>query len=257
MAEVELDTISLIQGPKSLEYFGDLSQKVDESWWPFFSLRTVIAELEDIAKKLAIRELNGEVIYPKKENMFRIFLLVPLDAVKVVGMGQDPYANGHATGVAFSGGGKTANVVPGSLKNIVKEVQRCYPKRTIPDLVDPSLEGWCKQGVFLINHCLSVTEHQEGGHKGLWMGFITEVIDVIVKKDSVIPWMLWGSRVRRCQDLIQKRGGTNILICGHPSPRSVAFFRENGHFLEVDRIMLENGWDEIAWWKFNDSCEEE
>lgn len=247
----------LKQGPLSLAYFGSLSDRVDESWWPLFNRDTVIRELEDIAKKLKAREELDEVIFPMKDKMFRVFLVTPLDSVRAVIMGQDPYANGHATGIAFSGGGKNANTVPASLKNIVKEVQRCYPKRTIPDLVDPSLEGWCAQGVLLLNHCLSVTEHQEGGHKGLWMGFITEVIDIIVKKDSVIPWLLWGSRVRRCQDLIQKRGGTNILICGHPSPRSVSFFQENGHFLEVDRIMLENGWDEIAWWRFNSSCDEE
>lgn len=234
------------QGPNSVEYFGDLAELIHPSWYDTFT--TAKTQLEFVCAKLLKEVATGEVIYPPVQNMLRSFLITPLDSVRCVIVGQDPYYGGDATGVAFSGGREG---VPESLKNIVKEVRRCYPHKLIPDLTDPCIEGWSQQGVLLINSSFSVSDSTPGGHRGRWLGVITRIIDSVVGTSSVIPWMLWGAKAKLLEHTLEEKGASNIWTCGHPSPRSVYLYREHGQFVMCDDVLIASGWDPINWSRFN------
>lgn len=226
-----------------MEWFHDVLDTVHSSWVPLFSSVKMKEELADIEKRLNRCIGEGKVIYPKRENILRLFSLVPLEDIKCVIIGQDPYASGDATGVAFSGGRNTN--IPASLANIWKEVTRCYP-RTQP-LSSPSLEGWCEQGVFLLNRALTVVEGKPGAHLGIWSGAISLVVNAIADYNANIPWLLWGREAKKISDRLDQKQCTHVLVCGHPSPFSVKLFMGNGHFLEVNKYLEADGDEPIDW----------
>ena len=114
----------------------------------------------DLAARVnALRE-QGERIYPPQRDVFRAFDECPFDKVRVVILGQDPYAReGQAIGRAFAVPESTKT--PPSLKNIFKEVQRDYPSGLLPT---SSLKAWAEQGVFLLNTTLTVAEGRSNSH---------------------------------------------------------------------------------------------
>jgi uracil-DNA glycosylase len=243
----------LIQCEEVVAYFGDLTERIHPSWYETFSSISCQRELKDIVKRLKKKEDAGDSIYPPKENIFRVFKLVPLriegdeegESVKCVVIGQDPYPSGDATGVAFSGG--RSGVIPASLRNIRNEVVRCYPKKVIPELENPSLEGWCQQGVLLLNQALTVASGKSGSHGGIWVGFITHIISAVLKENKRTPWLLWGAPARRLKDTIDKKGGSNVFEAGHPSPYSVKWFTGNNHFILCNDVLEEGGRELIDW----------
>lgn len=222
-------------------YFGDLSSLIHPSWYEAFS--SAKKELNQVAIKLIEDESKGITVYPPKHSMFRAFLLTPLTEVKCVIVGQDPYASGDATGVAFSGHGP----VPASLSNIIKEVRRSYPKTPFKDPDNACIEGWCEQGVLLINSCLSVEEGKSGAHKGRWFGFLTFIAHAVSEHSIQTPWMLWGAKAAKLEDMLNKKGFKNVMVCGHPSPYSVRYYEKHGQFLLCDEILINNGMDPIDW----------
>ena len=132
-------------------------------------------------------EYMNYVIYPKAEDIFNAFHLTPLNQVKVVILGQDPYHNeGQAHGLCFSVQPNTP--IPPSLVNIYKELQDdlgCY----IPD--NGCLEKWAKQGVLLLNTDLTVRAHQAFSHQGKgWEQFTDAVIRAVNELDRIV-FILW------------------------------------------------------------------
>jgi len=114
-------------------------------------------------------------------------------------VGQDPYPNGEATGLAF--GVRTSSPMPASLKIINKELRRTGFQ---PDtLYWRTLEHWEKQGVFLLNLSLTVEAKRAGSHMGFWYWFAREVIQVISIQQKPV-WMLWGAKAQSFKDHIQK-----------------------------------------------------
>jgi uracil-DNA glycosylase len=228
-----------------IDWFSCVLDEIHESWHPCFSSPKMTAELKDINRRLNKALRDGLIIYPKRENVFRLFKLVPLDKIKCVIIGQDPYHSGDATGIAFSGGRK--GNIPASLANIWKEVCRCYPAKKLDSLESPNIEGWCEQGVFLLNRALTVVEQSPGSHLGIWSGVISLVMNEIMQYNTNIPWLLWGSKAKELKYTLEANQCTRILECAHPSPLSVKGYINNGHFLLVNNYLAEDGAEEIDW----------
>jgi uracil-DNA glycosylase len=136
---------------------------------------------------------------PEIQNIFRVFSM-PLDSIKVVILGQDPYPNGEANGLAFAC--NISTTLPASLRVIAKEVHK--DTGNIPDIKWRTLEHWHNQGVFLLNTALTVEGGIAGSHLGMWQWFTREVIKKISQNKSCI-WMLWGAKAQSFSDYIHNR----------------------------------------------------
>ena len=167
---------------------------------------------------LSERLANQAVIFPPQP--LRALVLTRPDAVRVVILGQDPYhGRGQAEGLAFS-------VVPGvaippSLRNIFKEIQRDLgtPPPTFPS-PGGSLVKWAKNGVLLLNTCLTVEEGQPASHaKRGWEVLTDAVIRHVSEHQQNVVFMLWGAHAQSKRDLIDA-GRHKILLANHPSPLS-------------------------------------
>ena len=185
-----------------------------------------------------------KTIYPPKEEIFNAFKLCPIDNVKVVILGQDPYhEEGQAHGLAFST--PEGHSIPRSLKNIVKEIESEYGY-PIPD--SGCLESWAKQGVFLLNTVLTVEEGNANSHsKCGWQTFTDNVIKILNNQKQPIVFLLWGKQAELKKELITNPNHL-VLISAHPSPFSArrGFFGSN-HFKLANEFLKENNLEEINW----------
>ena len=185
----------------------------------------------------------SQTIYPPKSQVFSAFS-TPLDDIKVVIIGQDPYHGPHqAHGLAFS---VQPNVtVPPSLKNIFKEIHDDVG-RPIPD--NGNLQRWADQGVLLLNNTLTVEAHQAGSHRGKgWEQFTDAMIQMLSNERDNLVFILWGRDARSKKDLIDGKKHL-ILEAAHPSP----FSAHNGffgckHFSKANVYLTMNGKKPIDW----------
>lgn len=182
---------------------------------------------------------DGKIIFPAGEDTFKAFDLTPLDEVRVVIIGQDPYSvKNRATGLAFSVSDKSN--IPPSLRNIFKELK--YNPST------GDLTSWAKQGVLLLNTILTVEEGQPLSHEGKgWETFTSNAIKLLNTSRKGIIFLAWG---RRAQALLDDIGleGQIILRAAHPSPLSArnGFFGCD-HFNKVNEILAERNEEPIIW----------
>ncbi|GAB5416021.1 MAG: uracil-DNA glycosylase [Crocinitomicaceae bacterium] len=184
-------------------------------------------------------------IFPHGNQIFRAFDSCPLDKVKVVILGQDPYpTKGHAHGLCFS---CDAHVkpLPKSLHNIFKELKS--------DLdIDPRTSGdlnfWAEQGVLLLNATLTVREGQPESHAGKgWEIFTDAVINALNEQQSNVVYLLWGSKAQRKAENVDASKNL-ILKAPHPSPLSAyrGFFGCK-HFSQCNEYLKQNGREVIQW----------
>ncbi|MGT2925892.1 uracil-DNA glycosylase [Streptococcus cuniculipharyngis] len=182
------------------------------------------------------------IVYPPREKVFRALQMTPYEAVKVVILGQDPYHGPHqAQGLSFS----VPNDLPAppSLQNILKELATDLGERSGHDLTP-----WAKEGVLLLNACLTVPQHQANGHAGqIWEPFTDAIIKVINQKDSPVVFILWGSYARRKKTLITNPHHL-IIESAHPSPLSAyrGFFGSRP-FSRTNAFLKAAGLSEINW----------
>ena len=172
--------------------------------------------LSPILNKLELRYQSGETIYPAKEQLFAAFDYVSPESVKVVLLGQDPYHGPEqANGLCFS---VSEGVdLPPSLKNIYKELQDDLGLE-MPQTGD--LSPWAKEGVLLLNSCLSVEKSNPGAHKDLgWQEFTDFVLARISEKTENVVFILWGGYARKKKKLIDT-SKHYIIESAHPSPLS-------------------------------------
>ena len=158
-------------------------------------------------------------------------------------LGQDPYHGpNQAHGLAFS---VKKNVpIPPSLKNIFKEISEDLQsnKRFSGDLTN-----WGKQGVLLLNSCLTVFPGRPGSHANLgWQKFTDSIIDAVDTKDNVV-FLLWGSYAQKKKDLLLNKNNL-VLEAPHPSPLSAhrGFFGCK-HFSKANEFLRKNKIEEIDW----------
>lgn len=187
---------------------------------------------------------TGKKIYPAGSDFFAAFTHTPLDAVKVVILGQDPYHGpGQAHGLCFS---VPAGVPPPpSLKNIFKEIQA---ELHVPPPDHGDLSSWADQGVLLLNSVLSVESGRAASHQGQgWEAFTDKVIDVVNRKCEGVVFMLWGSYAQRKGALIDTAKHL-VLKAPHPSPLSAhrGFFG-CGHFQAANQYLVSTGQRPIEW----------
>lgn len=195
-------------------------------------------------KEFVLKEYNSKTIYPPFEDIFNAFKLTPINNVKVVILGQDPYhEEGQAHGLAFST--PDGRTIPRSLKNIFKEIAYEY---NYPISNSGSLESWAKQGVFLLNTVLTVEKGKANSHsKCGWQIFTDNVIKALNKQDNPIVFLLWGKQAEAKKDLLNNSNHL-VLITSHPSPFSArrGFFKSN-HFRLANDFLKKNNISEINW----------
>ena len=183
-------------------------------------------------------------VYPGRENLFAAFRLTPPEAVRVVILGQDPYHEpGQAMGLSFSVPEGTP--LPKSLKNIYKELSEDLG--TVPESGD--LSGWARQGVFLLNSCLTVEAHRAGSHRCFgWERFTDAVISAVSGLEQPMAFLLWGGFAIRKQGLISAPAPRLVLTSPHPSPLSAyrGFFGSRP-FSKINAFLREHGEAPIDW----------
>lgn len=177
-------------------------------------------------------------IYPPKELVFKVFDL-PLQDIKVVILGQDPYHNpDQACGLSFSVNDGVP--LPKSLINIYKEL---YDDLGITPAKTGNLEKWFKQGIFLLNSVLTVEEYSPASHSNVgWQDFTDYIIETISQKNNNVVFVLWGSYARSKKTLIDN-SRHKIIESPHPSPLSAyrgffgskVFSRINSYLEEVGK----------------------
>ena len=188
----------------------------------------------------------GETIYPPGRLIFNAFSLTPFNSVKVVILGQDPYHNpGQAEGLSFSV--PHGVPLPPSLKNIYKEIH--------DDLgldmsrKDGSLEGWARQGVFLLNAILTVRAGAAASHSRLgWQEFTDAVIKTISDRREGVVFLLWGNFARSKKALIDTSRHL-VLEAAHPSPLAGGAFFGCRHFSMTNNYLSNNNLQPIDWSK--------
>lgn len=187
--------------------------------------------------------MSGKKIYPAPANIFNAFNLCPLDLVKVVMIGQDPYHEpGQAHGLCFSVLPPTP--VPPSLVNIYKEIENDLGR---PSVTHGDLTHWAQQGVLMLNATLTVQAHRAASHVGKgWEQFTDAVIRTVAGRDNVV-YMLWGSYAQRKAEFVNPQNNL-ILKSVHPSPLSAhrGFFG-NHHFSRANEYLVAHGMTPIEW----------
>ena len=194
--------------------------------------------------KTVLNEYRTREIYPPSTDMSNAFKFTPLDKVKVVILGQDPYHEpGQANGLCFSV--HKGIRIPPSLVNIYKEMQTdlgCTPPAS------GDLTGWAEQGVLLLNTVLTVRAHQANSHKDIgWETFTDAAIRAVAAQDRPIAFILWGGQARRKKALI--RNPKHFIVeSPHPSPLSAynGFFGSRP-FSRTNDFLIANGLTPIDW----------
>lgn len=196
--------------------------------------------------KFLDEEYEKYVCYPPRKLLFNAFKLTPLNKVKVVIIGQDPYHEpGQAMGLSFSVP-ETVKVPP-SLINIYKEIADEYD--TTIDMSSGDLTSWAKQGVLLLNSILSVRAHQPMSHNiKEYECFFQDVLNVLDKQKHPIVFMLWGNSARKLKKLLHNPNHL-ILESVHPSPLAAnhgGWFKNN-HFRLANEFLKKNKIKPIDW----------
>lgn len=220
-----------------------MNVRIEKSWGEALSAEWDKDYFRELARKLHEEKDRGIVIYPPGSKIFRAFDLCPLDAVKVVILGQDPYHGaGQAMGLSFSVPEGIA--APPSLKNIFKEIESDLGIRMSGS---PDLEPWARQGVLLLNSVLTVRAGVAASHAGLgWQNFTDAVIKLISERCEGVVFMLWGNYARSKAGLIDS-GRHLVLQAAHPSPLARGAFFGCRHFSQANAYLVKTGRSPINW----------
>ena len=206
----------------------------DEFRKPYY--RTLFKKVEE--------EYSTHQIFPDPDDIFNAFHFTPLDQVKVVILGQDPYhGDGQAHGLCFSV--KPDVEIPPSLVNIYKELESdlgCY----IPN--NGYLEKWARQGVMLLNTVLTVRAHQANSHRGIgWEEFTDAAIKILAAQERPMVFILWGKPAQSKKVYLDPKKHL-IIESPHPSPLSAyrGFFGSRP-FSRTNDYLVSHGLAPIDW----------
>ncbi|MBU6165209.1 MAG: uracil-DNA glycosylase [Alphaproteobacteria bacterium] len=193
---------------------------------------------------LAAERAAGKAIFPRGSEWLRALDLTPLDRVRVVILGQDPYHGpGQAHGLAFSV--RPGVRVPPSLANIYKEL---HADLSIAPAGHGCLEHWARQGVLLLNSCLTVEQGRAGSHQGRgWEGFTDAVIRLVADRAQPCAFLLWGAHAQKKAAFVA--GNRHLVLnAPHPSPLSAhgGFFGCR-HFSRTNAWLEQQGQPPIDW----------
>jgi uracil-DNA glycosylase len=215
-----------------------------QSWLAHLNVEFEQPYMRQLKAFLLAEKKQGKVIYPASKNIFNAFNSTPLDQVKVVILGQDPYHGpNQAHGLCFS-------VQPGipsppSLQNIFKELRRDLGF-DIPS--HGCLQSWANQGVLLLNATLTVEQAMAGSHQGKgWETFTDKAIQLVNDQCQEVVFLLWGSYAQKKAAFIDTHKHL-VLKAPHPSPLSAhRGFIGCGHFSAVNRYLESGRKSAINW----------
>ena len=192
------------------------------------------------------KEYSDYTCYPPRNLLFNAFRLTPLDKVKVVIIGQDPYHEpDQAMGLSFSV--PKGVKVPPSLVNIYKEIAQEYNCKM--DFSNGDLTYLANQGVLLLNSILSVRAHQALSHNiNEYKEFLTSVLELLDHQSQPMVFLLWGGPARKLKGCLHNPSHL-ILECIHPSPLAANHggWFGNNHFRKTNEYLREHGLKEITW----------
>jgi uracil-DNA glycosylase len=196
---------------------------------------------------LTAEETAGKSIYPPRGSRLAALALTPLDRVKVVILGQDPYHGpGQAHGLSFSV--QDGVRVPPSLRNIYKELESDLG---LPCAASGNLTRWAEQGVLLLNAALTVAEGQPASHQGKgWEEITDAVVAAVAAKSEPCVFLLWGSHAKKKALSVPGlvHGPHLILTAPHPSPLSAhSGFLGCRHFSQANAFLEAQGRGAIDW----------
>ena len=217
--------------------------KIEQSWKVALAPEFEKPYFGSLVSFLRQEKASGAVIFPPGSQIFRAFDLTPMDKVKVVILGQDPYHGpGQAHGLSFS----VPHGVPAppSLKNIFKEIETDLGVQMSGC---PNLEKWALQGVLMLNAVLTVRCGEAASHSKIgWQEFTDAVIRCISDKCEGVVFMLWGNFARTKAELID-RSRHYILEAAHPSPLARGAFFGCRHFSKANDYLKAAGRTPITW----------
>lgn len=196
-------------------------------------------------KSFVDQEYEKYTCFPPKKEIMAAFRLTPLENLKVVIIGQDPYHGpNQAHGLCFSV--REGTPFPPSLINIFREI---HEDLQCPIPTSGDLTRWAEQGIFLLNATLTVRAHEAGSHqrKG-WETFTDAVIKTISEQKEGVIFLLWGGFAKQKIKLIDSEKHL-ILTSGHPSPLSAnrGYWFGNKHFSKTNELLAKMGKAPIKW----------
>jgi uracil-DNA glycosylase len=218
--------------------------KLGETWRQPLAAEFSDPYMHALRTFLVGEKAKGKHIFPKGSEWFRALDLTPLDQVRVVILGQDPYhGEGQAHGLCFSV--QPGVRVPPSLSNIYKELKS--------DLgIEPAkhghLEGWAQQGVLLLNSVLTVEMGQAASHQGKgWERFTDAVIRCVNAREDPVVFLLWGAYAQKKAAFVDPSRHF-VLKAAHPSPLSAHNgFLGCNHFSQTNAFLMKRGIKPIDW----------
>jgi uracil-DNA glycosylase len=215
--ELSFEDSTLSWENTSFENF--LVYNTPSKWKAFFDQSRVKQEVSSISE--ALLKVKG-VIHPSIENVLRSLYLTDPETLKCVILGQDPYHNGSAVGLAFSV--KKGNRVNPSLVNMYKELEKTHKLKR----KDGDIHHWAEQGILLINTALTVKEASPGSHCDMWDKFTEYLFDYIntnTKNTENMKWLLFGTNAYNSVNILNTNRNYlnlqgNFVRASHPSPLS-------------------------------------
>lgn len=218
--------------------------KLHESWKAHLAPEFATPRMQALKQFLVDEKARGSRVFPKGSEYFRALDLTPLDKVRVVILGQDPYhGEGQAHGLCFSV--RPGVRTPPSLVNIYKEMESDLGIRPARH---GFLEHWAEQGVLLLNSVLTVEMGRAASHqrKG-WEEFTDAVIRLVNEKTDPVVFMLWGAYAQRKAAFVDTSRHL-VLKAPHPSPLSAhnGFFGSR-HFSKANAFLQSKGLEPIDW----------
>jgi uracil-DNA glycosylase len=239
MTEVKVNTVEIAQ---------KLYNKLKGTGWDE-ALRTYLLgdSFQTLLNELVKLRNEGKRITPPLKNVFRAFEECPVNSVRVVMIGQDPYPQfGVADGIAFSCG--NTNYPEASLRYMFKEINLTVPPDQINPIHSADLKRWSNQGMLMLNCALTTNIGEIGKHYELWSDFISFVLDYLAWNKQGIIYVMLGKKAQEWDDFIYD---SNVKI--HVShPASAAYNKQsrwdsNNLFNQINESLNSTNQTSIIW----------
>jgi uracil-DNA glycosylase len=224
--------------------------QIDESWEQSLLPEFELDYMAQLWAFLAAEKAAGKQIFPPENEWFRALELTPLDNVRAVIVGQDPYPGaGKAHGLSFSV--RPSISIPMSLRNVYKELESDLG---IPPAKHGYLEHWAQQGVLLLNDILTVEQGKPMAHKNRgWERFTKAVLALVNARETPTVFLLWGDKAKAKAEYIDdiSKGGRHLVLAtSHPSSMGGAVYKGFfgcRHFSKCNAFLESKGLRSIDW----------
>lgn len=205
-------------------------------WYPLLEPLFKSKGFENIRNQIKTYKSSGVKVLPDTRMTFRAFKECQYKDVQIVILGQDPYHDGRANGLAFANSSSLGLVSP-SLRNIWKSLETDFDVLEVD--FDHSLESWARQGVLLLNTALTVEKGKAGSHLDLWRPFTERFITALTESKNGIVFMLWGKKAQYFEQFIV--GNQHVLKAAHPAAEvysgGKAGFFTCKHFTQANELI--------------------